>query len=391
MKATSATGRFFDTRAAYMLFATATSEKAQVAERIGRELVHIRPRHPGLWVFDAGMGDASVLTQLMREMHHVFPHIPWTVVGKEISLEDVRQALARLPDRLFEHPEMAFVVTNMRFDEATRLTPKDPASLVWRDVALHGSTSHEFAAQIRSLLPSLSHDWEVRTSERSGNPVYVRPAVLVLYRSDHEFIMRPMIPQPHSGPIHYDLVIAAQAYRAAMTTSRKVGSVVAPLARSLAPGGRLVGVHARGRDPGMDVIRRVWPDEDPFREGVEELRAEAASQLADTDLEFPQLGSDDSLIRYELHTMPSESAEHIGTSSILATWNAAAYVAQIDEQRLSEAMRSGAWEEATRAVMETHPTVWFENEVYLVTRPDQPAGPPRGNAPIDGPGQGAPR
>ncbi|CAN5842298.1 hypothetical protein BH23ACT5_BH23ACT5_23710 [soil metagenome] len=364
-----ATARFFDTRAAYMLFATATSEKPQVAARIGRELVHLTPRHPGMWVFDAGMGDASVLTQLMREMHHVFPHIPWTVVGKEISLEDVRQALARLPDRLFEHPEMAFVVTNMRFDEATRLKPRDSSDLVWRDVALHGSTSHEFASQIRSLLPTLTHDWEVRTSERSGNPVYVRPAVVVLYRADHEFIMRPMIPRRDSGPMEYDLAIAAQAYRAAASTPRKVESVVAPLARALAPGGRLVGIHSRGRDPGMEIIRRVWPDENPFRDGADEIRREAAAQLAGTDLEFPEPSPEDALIRYEMHTMPSESAEHIGTSSILATWNAAAYVAQIDERRLSEAMRSGAWEEATRAIMESHPTVWFENEVYVVIRP----------------------
>ncbi|MGH8910963.1 MAG: hypothetical protein ACRDVD_00495, partial [Acidimicrobiia bacterium] len=109
--------RFFDTRAAYMLFATATSEKAAVAERIGAELDRLSPQPPGLRVFDAGMGDASVLAQLMRQMHQVFPHIPWTVVGKEISLEDVRQALSKLPDRLFEHPEMVFVVTNLRFSE----------------------------------------------------------------------------------------------------------------------------------------------------------------------------------------------------------------------------------------------------------------------------------
>ena len=85
--------RFFDTRAAYMLFATATSEKAAVAERVGGELPRITPQPPGLRVFDAGIGDASVLSQVMREMHEVFPHIPWLVAGKEISLEDVRQAV----------------------------------------------------------------------------------------------------------------------------------------------------------------------------------------------------------------------------------------------------------------------------------------------------------
>ncbi|MGH8911489.1 MAG: hypothetical protein ACRDVD_03180, partial [Acidimicrobiia bacterium] len=237
-------------------------------------------------------------------------------------------------------------------------------------VALTGGTSHEFAAQIRHLLPGLARDWEVRTSPRSGNPVYVRPSVLVLYRDDHEFLLRPMIPhRDDTEAPGYDLIVSAQAYRAAADLERKVSAVVSPLARSLAPGGRLVGIHSRGQDPGMEIIRRVWPHENPFRDSAADILAEARRQLADTDLEFPDLSPADSVVRYEMHTMPSESAEHIGTSSILATWNAAAYVAQIDEERLSEAMRSGAWEAATRAVMEQHPTVWFEDEVYLITRP----------------------
>ncbi|MGA7272155.1 MAG: hypothetical protein WB239_13870 [Acidimicrobiia bacterium] len=363
------TSRFFDTRAAYLLFATATSEKAAVAERIGAELSHLVPTPPGLRVFDAGMGDASVLTALMRHMHRVFPRIPWTVVGKEISLEDVRQALSRLPDRFFEHPEMVFVVTNMRFDEAVRLKPSHPGRLVWRELALQGETSHDFASQIRDLLPDLAGDWEVETSRRTGNPVYVRPAVLVIWRADHEFLLRQLIPRPGDPSFSYDLMVAAQAYRAATPVERKVRMVVAPLARGLAPGGRLVGIHARGGDPGMEIITGVWPDESPFPHGRDQILAEARTQLSGEGFEFsvPEQGD---VVRYHMHTMPSEAAEHIGTSSIMATWNAAVYVAQIDEERLAEAMRSGAWEAATRSVMERHPTVWFEDEVYLITRPD---------------------
>ncbi len=362
------TARFFDTRAAYLLFATATTEKATVAERLGDELDELTPRPPGLRVFDGGMGDASVLTELMRRMHRVFPRIPWTVVGKEISVEDVRQALVRLPDRLFEHPEMVFVVTNMRFGEAARLSPDDPTDLIWRDVALQGDTSHDFAAQIRGLLGDLTEDWKVETSPRTGNPVYVRPVVVVIYRADHEFLLRSLIPVPEGNDFSYDLIVAAQAYRAAAPLERKVSTVVAPLARALGPGGRLVGVHSTGNDPGMEIIRGVWPDEDTFRHGRRDILAEARRRLGEVDYRYPGLSDEDATIRYEMHTMPSESAEHIGTSSVLATWNAAAYVAQIDEARLSEAMRTGAWEKATRAVMERHPRVWFEDETYLIVR-----------------------
>lgn len=365
----SSRSRFFDTRAAYMMFATATSEKAVVAERIGDELAHLTPHQPGIRVFDAGMGDASVLTQLMRRMHRVFPHVPWTVVGKEISLEDVRQALSRVPDRFVEHPELVFVVTNMRFGEATALSPEDRPRMLWRTVPLEGSTSDDFMGQIRDLLPDLAVDWEVRTSEKTGNPVYERPAVVVLYRRDHEFLVEPMLPDPDRPVDGYDLVVAAQAYRAAAPVARKVSSVVAPLARALAPGGRLVGVHSRGGDPGAEIIARVWPGLDPFPHGAAEVVAEARHQLAGEGLLFED---EISTIRYDMHRMPSEGAEHIGTSSILATWNAATYVAQVPESELTEAFRSGAWERATRAVMQRHPTVWFENEVYVISRPQAP-------------------
>ncbi len=339
-----------------------------MAERIGAEVSDLVPSPPGLRVFDAGMGDASVLAGLMRQMHQVFPRIPWTVVGKEISLEDVRQALWRLPDRFFEHPEMVFVVTNMRFEEAVRLQPADSSRLVWRELALEGQTSHEFAAQMRELLPDLAETWKVETSPRTGNPVYVHPTVVVIWRADHEFLLRQLIPRPGDATFSYDLMVAAQAYRAATPVEQKVRTVVAPLARGLAPGGRLVGIHARGDDPGMEIITGVWPGERPFPHGREEILAEARRQLSEEELEF-LVPAEDDLVRYQMHTMPSEAAEHIGTSSIMATWNAAVYVAQIDEERLTEAMRSGVWEVATRSVMERHSTVWFEDEVYLITRP----------------------
>lgn len=365
--------RFFDTRAAYLLFVTTTNEKAVVAERIGREIAAagaIDP--PGYRVLDAGMGDASVLAGVMRRFHDRFPHVPLLTVAKEISIEDVRQGLARLPDLIFEHPETVFVVTNMAFSEVAGLTPRDPAAaLVWHDVALEGSTTHAYHEQIRGLYPILADDWKVRTSERTGNPVYVRPVVLVLYRRDREFLIRPMIPRRERPPAGYDLVIASQVYRARTPIEHKVRTVVAPLARALAPGGRLVGVHGHGDDPGLEIVRGVWPGENPFLHDRRDILEEARRQLAgaeDDDLIMDDLSDAESLLRYELHAMPSARAEHIGTSTVLAAWSAATYVAQIDERRLADAVGSGAYLEATQAVLRRHGAVWFNDEAYVISR-----------------------
>src|SRR3989441_3633173 len=73
-----------------------------VARRVDLELAHLHPEPPAVRVFDAGMGDGTVLTRVMREMHRRLPTLPFYVVGKEISLEDARLSLDKMADRFHE-------------------------------------------------------------------------------------------------------------------------------------------------------------------------------------------------------------------------------------------------------------------------------------------------
>jgi hypothetical protein len=360
--------RFFDSRAAYMMFVTTTTEKSSIADRVGKELDHLRPEGSALRIFDAGMGDASVLAQLMQRIHKDLPYVPWLVVGKEISVEDVRHALQRLPDRLVEHPELVFVVTNLPYRHATNLGLKAGSDVSWKVTALDGSTAHDFMQQIRQTHQEVEADWAVTTSEKTGNPVPSTPAVHVYYRQDRNFLLRNVIPHPGEAIRGFDLILASQPYRARATAESKVRNVVAPLAAALTPGGRLIGVHGHGDDPGLEIIRNVWPDENPFQVGRHEILAEARAVLDDPHLEFVDLPDSEAIFRYEMHAMPSERKEHIGTSSIMAAWNAAAYVAQIDEDRLTYALDSGAYIEATRTVLAKHSDIWFNNESYVISR-----------------------
>src|SRR2546429_8403137 len=82
--------RFFDNRQKYLLFVNTCSEKWVVASRVSLELANIHPRPPAVRVFDAGVGDGSVLARVMRSMHDRFPTMPFYVVGKEISLQENR-------------------------------------------------------------------------------------------------------------------------------------------------------------------------------------------------------------------------------------------------------------------------------------------------------------
>src|SRR6185503_19565970 len=184
--------RFFDNRQKYLLFVNTCGEKEVIARRIGMELGHLHPEPPALRVFDAGMGDGTVLTRVMREMHRRFPTLPFYVVGKEISLEDARLSLDKMADRFHEHPATVLVVTNMYYTEAPWLQPKAlsaATSLVWHEVALEGSTAAEFSEQIEALEPVLAKVWQAKHSAKTGNPIYERPVALVVYRGDFRFLL----------------------------------------------------------------------------------------------------------------------------------------------------------------------------------------------------------
>ena len=91
------------------------------------------------------------------------------------------------------------------------------------------------------------------------------------------------------------------------------------------------------------------------------------------EVEFPERqfsidGESSSFFRYSLHVMPNEVAENIGTSTRLAAWNAAVYVAQIDDERITHALSDGAYLDATAEVVARHGGLWFVDESFVVVR-----------------------
>jgi hypothetical protein len=365
--------RFFDNREKYLLFVTTCSEKWVIAERVGMELAHLQPVPPALRVFDAGMGDATVLGQIMRQLHHRFSTIPFLIVGKEISQEDVRISLEKMADRFYEHPQTVLVITNLLYGEAPWLYPRSEAmqaKLNWWEIPLQGTSAYEFDRQIKELSPYLREGWQTTTSKRTGNPVYVTPSVLILYRADHQFVLGPIIPQRGQRDHLYDLVLASQPFRARLPADIKVRNVLAPLASSLAPGGRMLTIQSTGKDPGMEIIRTIWPGENPFQTPRQVLLRELRAQLrhSQPDLRYHPYADQRAEFSYAMHMHPTEISSNIGTSTLLAAWNAAIYVAQIEDDRVHDAMSRGDYLHATRAVLQKYQALWFTDESFVVTR-----------------------
>ena len=58
----------------------------------------------------------------------------------------------------------------------------------------------------------------------------------------------------------------------------------------------------------------------------------------------------------------------IGTSTLFAAWNAAIYVAQIEDERLSDVVKDGRYIDATAEVLRKHGGLWFNDETYVISR-----------------------
>jgi hypothetical protein len=364
--------RFFDNRQKYLLFVNTCSEKWEIANRVGMELANIHPRPPAVRVFDAGVGDGTVLSRVMRTMHDRFPTMPFYVVGKEISLEDIRLTLQKMADRFVEHPATVLVLTNLAYAEAPWLAVKSVSaatSLVWKELPMEGDSAHRFEAQITELEPFLTENWKARVSAKSGNPVYERPVILVIYRSDHRFMLDQIVPKPGGTVADYDLVIASQPYRARASLEFKAKRVLAPLARALGQAGRMIAIHSYGHDPGMEIINRIWPNDNPFTHSRHDLLKLVKQELgaAGRDLNFNAYSDQRSLFRYDMHTLPSEISSSIGTSTLLAAWNAAIYVGQIEDDRLSDVHSDRRYIEATREVLQRHGGLWFYDESFVIS------------------------
>ncbi|HEY1777186.1 MAG TPA: hypothetical protein VGG41_13585 [Solirubrobacteraceae bacterium] len=363
--------RFYDNRQKYLTFVNTCNEKAMVVKRAAQELAHMSPTPPSLRIFDAGMGDATVLSRMMRTTHQLFPTVPLLAVAKEISLEDVRLGLEKMPDRFYEHGNTVLVITNLSYANAPSLGLPDPAAEInWQVVRLEGSSANEFGDQIEALEPALAHGWETKPNPQTGNPTYVRPTVLVVYRADHEFVLDSVIPKQGEGVPGYDFVLASQPWRARTSAKFKAEKILAPLSRSLKQGGRLLVVQSFGHDAATEVVETLWPGEDFFPVGREALLAGMREALGDDasnfDLESPT--DEGALFRYEMHTLPSEITDRIGTSTLFAAWNAVIYVNQIEDERLDDVVASGAYLQATQQALHDHGGLWFNDEAFVVTR-----------------------
>jgi hypothetical protein len=187
-------------------------------------------------------------------------------------------------------------------------------------------------------------------------------------------VLNQVIPKRGAITADYDMIIASQPYRARASAEFKAKKVVAPLSMALAPGGRLVGIHSCGDDPGLEIVQQVWPGEQPFsnndrREILHQTKAAMGAKAR--YFNFNAYSDERSKFKYQMYTLPNEidaESTSIGTSTLFAAWNNANYVAQIEDERLTHAMADDRYLEKTKSVLRKHNGLWFWDETYVISR-----------------------
>ena len=194
--------------------------------------------------------------------------------------------------------------------------------------------------------------------------------LLVIYRKVYAFLLNKIIPHKQTAFADFDLVIASQPYRLRVSAEYKVEKVLLPLTQSLGKGGRLIGIHSAGNDPGMEILKKIWPDDNPFRFKRHDIMDVLKKKLGiEKSLYKIKPGSDTiSIFKYEMHSLPSELESSIGTSTLFAAWNEAIFVGQIEDQRLEKVMQTRDYLDVTREVLRKHGGLWFFDEAFIVLR-----------------------
>ena len=113
--------RFFDDRLKYLSFIQNTGEKRAISSEIYSHIKSLPQNKTYLRILDAGTGDGTIKSNVIKSFHKFHPYTSLLITGKEISYEDLKNTLEKMPDRFVEHPNLMVTMTNVKFSELGRI------------------------------------------------------------------------------------------------------------------------------------------------------------------------------------------------------------------------------------------------------------------------------
>ena len=266
--------RFFDDRLKYLSFIQNTGEKKAISEKIYPYIAGLSENKSYLRILDAGTGDGTIFSNIVKSFHKYHPYTSLLLTGKEISYEDLKNTLEKMPDRFVEHPNLMITMTNVKFSElgliesSNKIKDKKVKEF---NLILKSNNSFDFNSQITGNLLGnfIKKNWGIEIDKKDRTS-YSSPCIIRVYRQDNEKHIKKFLKNDYKNN-NYDLIIASQAYRAASSVKVKVNNVIGPLMRLLNKSGKLLVTHSVGGDSVQKILKLAFKDKEAFPNNAKDI------------------------------------------------------------------------------------------------------------------------
>ena len=356
--------RFYDSRLSYLSFVQNTNEKKIISKKIYPYIEKL-PKKKVTRFLDAGIGDGTITSNIIKKFHDVHPNSLLLITGKEISFEDVFNSLIKFPDRFVEHPKLAITLTNMKFAELGLLYPtNENLPIIKKNIVLKGKNAYEFEQQLEKLDSFINKNWGFDIDD-NGRTAYVRPCLINIYREDCKELIEKNIPKTHKKN-EYDFILASQAYRSRSLTKSKIANVIKPLACALKKNGTLIITHSAGNDSVTSILNNRFVKADLFPDDGRSILKfiNQNKSLNGNTYQFSKPKN----YSYSFRKIPSEIVNQMSSSSLDSKISNLFYIGQLSNDEKNLILDDQKKINKLKKLILNQDRIIFNNEIFSIKK-----------------------
>ena len=361
--------RFFDDRLKYLSFIQNTGEKKAISEKIYSHIAGMSQNKSYLRVLDAGTGDGTICSNIIKSFHRYHPYTSLLLTGKEVSYEDLKNTLEKMPDRFVEHPNLLVTMSNVKFSElgsvesSNKIQDKKVKKF---NLVLKSDNSFDFNSQISGNLLGnfIKKYWGIEIDNK-GRTSYSNPCIIRIYREDNERHLKQFLGNDYKNN-KYDLIVASQAYRAASSVKMKVNNVIGPLMRLLNKSGKLLVTHSCGGESVQRILKLAFKDKEAFPNTAKDI----IEYLKDNPFGENNIYKFLNPISYyfKFRKSPDQTVTELFGHNTDAKWANILYVGQIPEKDILNIEVNPRLYNKVKKAINNSGKIQFKNEIFSIVR-----------------------
>ena len=361
--------RFFDDRLKYLSFIQNTGEKKAISEKIYSHIASLSQNKSYLRVLDAGTGDGTIFSNIVKSFHRFHPYTSLLITGKEVSYEDLKNTLEKTPDRFVEHPNLLITMSNVKFSElgsiesSTKIKDKRVKKF---NLVLKSDNSYDFNSQISGakLGNFIKKNWGIEIDNK-GRTSYSSPCIIRIYREDNERHLKQFLGNDYKNN-KYDLIVASQAYRAAASVKVKVNNVIGPLMRLLNKSGKLIVTHSCGGESVQRILKLAFKNREAFPNTAKDI----IEYLKDNPFGENNIYKFLNPISYyfKFRKSPDQTVTELFGHNTDAKWANILYVGQIPEKDILNIEANPRLYNKVKKAINNSGKIQFKNEIFSIVR-----------------------